>query len=115
MTEKEIIKTLECCTKKYGCCDCPLSNDDLCLTTIRKESSSLIKRQQAEVERLDNNIHSMAITMSNSAKYERSEAIKEFAERLKKNFETYTDEEETNAMYVTKLIDITVREMTEEK
>ena len=43
---------------------------------------SIINRQQAEIERLNNNISAMATTLSNSAKATRNEAIKEFAERL---------------------------------
>lgn len=38
MNWKDVIKALECCTKKYGCCDCPLSNDELCMITINKEA-----------------------------------------------------------------------------
>ena len=53
--------------------------------------------------------------MRNAAKAERAEAIKEFAERWKKNFDTYTDEEEANVLYIRKLIDNIVKEMTEGK
>lgn len=50
MTDKLVIKALECCTKKYGCRDCPLGHDDLCMITINKEALNLIKRQRAEIK-----------------------------------------------------------------
>lgn len=42
----------------------------------------VIDSQQAEIERLNNNISAMARTLSNSAKETRAEAIKEFWSRL---------------------------------
>ena len=69
---------------------------------------------KAEIERLNTNIHSMAITMSNSAKHESAEAIKDFAEELKNK--TFSEDFllcEPSEM--ADLIDDLVKEMTEGK
>ena len=111
MNGNEVVKELgrvfckECSYMKRG------KEKDIELQAMRNAANSY----KAEVERLNTNIHSMAITMSNSAKHERAEAYKEFAERLKKNFETYTDDEEPNVLYIRNLIDNLVKEMTEGK
>ena len=47
------------------------------------EVHNLITRQQAEIKTLTNNLEAMAVTMRNSAKATRQEAVKAFAERLK--------------------------------
>lgn len=88
MTDNEIIKALECCldTSPLTCKNCPLFNVKnstmVCSKSATKFAIDLIKRQNAEIKRLNNNISSMAITMRNSAKATRNEAIKEFAESL---------------------------------
>ncbi len=49
-------------------------------------SADKINEQLEEIERLNNNISAMVVTLRNSAKATRNEAIKEFAERLKLSF-----------------------------
>ena len=52
MTDKDIIKALECCNSpfsEYRCCDCPLYNTDNCKKALRIVSLDLINRQQAEI------------------------------------------------------------------
>ena len=80
MTDKEIIKTLECCSNAEPCENCPCQKQ--CYETDLIEIAlDLINRQQAEIERLekirkaDNNL----ITSLNKC-YEtaKAEAIKEF-------------------------------------
>lgn len=73
MTDTEIIKALECCTTKGAkCSDCPsfkkVDRSD-CKKYFRG-AIDLINSQKAEIERLNNNISAMSITMSNSAKAE---------------------------------------------
>lgn len=57
MTDKEIIKALECCkpNNDEGCLNCPLADVPLpkCAEILSKESVNLINRQQAEIERLE--------------------------------------------------------------
>ena len=51
--------------------------------TIIRFADKTIESLKAEVERLNNNISAMAITLSTSARATRHEAYKEFAERLR--------------------------------
>lgn len=57
MTEEQIIKALECCSKEYGYCSgCPYDSDN-CITAkgqsaIIVDALDLINRKNAEVERL---------------------------------------------------------------
>lgn len=56
MIDNEIIKALECCTRS-GCSDnetkdCPLKPFEDCSTRLASNALDLIKRQQAEIERL---------------------------------------------------------------
>jgi hypothetical protein len=98
MTDNEIIKALECCCKdafRY-CHECPLEEKaySQCLGLVRSNALDLINRQKAEIERLKkpkcvNILHARSMGKAYTlyrAIY--SEAIKEFAERLKK--EMYT-------------------------
>ena len=90
MTDKEIIKALECCTTKGAkCSDCPAFKkvDRSDCKKYFRGAIDIINRQQAEIERLNNNISAMVVTLRNSAKATRNEAIKEFAESLNENVE----------------------------
>ena len=91
MSDSEIVKALECCSKGvYAevCEKCTFRNEENKINIncfyLEKYALDLINRLQAENERLKNNISAMAITLSNSAKATRHEAYKEFAERLEK-------------------------------
>lgn len=71
MTDNEIIKALECCKPKQNrnCGDCPAYDlGNFCAAELRENVLDLINRQKAEIEKL---------------KSAKSEAIKEFADRLK--------------------------------
>ena len=54
MTDKEIIKVLECCGVKRTCRNCPLYEERYadCIYTVLKNALDLITRQQAEIESL---------------------------------------------------------------
>ena len=88
MTDAKIIKALECCTKGNTsdvCSDCPLLLTDICTEEengVMKLALDLINRQQAEIERL----HSY-----DAYKYAKSEAYKEFAERVAPIIEELVD------------------------
>ena len=109
MTDDEIIKALECCNSgrlKYPCEICPLRMDD-CEYILPKRALDIINQQKAEIERLkqenkeyceDNRItayqinkrdkeiralHNQLNGLNFMDKQIKSEAIKEFADRLK--------------------------------
>lgn len=80
MTDERVIKALEQCGNIIvsSCKECPFhkKHNANCVRELTKDALDLIKRQQANIERYQK------ITLDiNNAK---SEAYKEFAERLKK-------------------------------
>lgn len=52
MTDNEIIKTLECCSKNILCAQCPLNEKSSCINKLSTYALDLITRQQAEIEML---------------------------------------------------------------
>ena len=133
MTDKAIIKALECLEGcALYCRDCSYSQGNffpICQQRVAKDALDLINRQQEqleaaiagqetlqkalakkdrEVERLNNNISAMAVTMRNCAKATRAEAIKQFAERLKQRCSANSD---INYYILKKLVDNLVKEM----
>ena len=120
MTDKEIIKALECCTpENESCLNCPLIDVSVpeCAGILYKATIDLINRQQAEIEELKHerevlleDIHHSAdqineqieeledarreierLRETNKAIMQtmadvHTEAIKEFAERLKEKY-----------------------------
>lgn len=86
MTDNEIIKALECCAKS-SCKNCPENcGSAMCLKNLVIDSLDLINSQQAEIERLQDfneNLQTGNTALSNEILEIKSEAIKEFAERLK--------------------------------
>ena len=79
MTDEQIIKALECRSEQEAdaCEWCPLINNEWCSCVSAKNALDLINRQKAEIERFEE-------CASREMLYEKvkSEAIKEFAERL---------------------------------
>lgn len=96
LTEAEIMKALECCIerrdlKQCNNYDCPLqyktSTFYECKKMLVESALDLINRKNAENERLEalSKHHQTLINMLNEGIAEaRAEAIKEFAERVKK-------------------------------
>lgn len=106
MNDSEIIKALECHTLPSGCNDCPYVDKSAgrCSTAMVKDALDLIKRQQAEIDRLNIELKAMrGAANSYKAHYEdlksenletikilktaKSEAVREFAENLKRKSE----------------------------
>jgi hypothetical protein len=106
MTDKEIIKALECCISAESCCVCGYTK--MCDgTTIHQFALDLINRQKAEIDQYAQDQHELMIEMDKlfdtvekqKAEIERlkiekdnlirtyaecqAEAVKEFIERLK--------------------------------
>ena len=100
MTDNEIIKALECCGEGGVCTNCPLfeCKSGKCISELNIKALDLVKRQQAEIERLSNPqgvtflANGIEIHAKDSDEYYKfkrlvkSEAITEFAERLKTTF-----------------------------
>lgn len=117
MTDNEIIKALERCPQHTECCYCnsleECGNKRILTTSVL----DLINRQNAEIERL--NIESETLATQLKGAYEqihklnmaKSEAIKEFAERLKEKLQW--DVEFDNKLVFESDIDSLVKEMTE--
>lgn len=117
MTDNEIIKALECCCKNNNCEGCPLDYltfSSQCASELAIKSLDLINRQQAENERLNNNISAMVVTLRNSAKAIRNESIKEFAERLKDDMVLNIDDTYIES-FVEEYIDNLVKELVGEE
>lgn len=114
LTDNEIKKALECCVKSLSsdsCNECPLNTTKECdkdLLAIEKYALDLINRLQAENERLSK------ITRPLIAEI-KSEAVKEFAERLKeKSFQSFGNYGITRDVVEVCDIDNLVKEIIEE-
>lgn len=123
MRDNEIIKALECCTKA-GCLNCPLCTPEHTGTCVKRTmlgSIDLIKRQKTEIEKLKIDDECLVTQIKDAYEQihrlsiEKSEVVKEFAERLKEKndnpgkamFDVYE--------YYGETIDNFVKEMTEGK
>lgn len=84
MTDKEIIKALECCGSPYNrCLECPLCEMERvkCFTELTANALDLINRQKAEIKALIAGQETLQRYISTA----KAEAVKEFAERLCKD------------------------------
>ncbi len=87
-TDKEIIKALECCDDFEWCGHCSLQGVTDCRTVLTENALDLINRQQAEIEQWKaeaNKYQNWWCQEIDIVQTSNSEAIKEFAERLKEN------------------------------
>lgn len=113
MTDEQIIKALECHADENNSCNICTYNSEGCSLKLCRDTLDLINRQQeeleylrgereviledmqvrnnqvieqqAEIERLNNNLSAMATTLSNSARQTRADAIKEYKEKLREH------------------------------
>lgn len=133
MTDNEIIKAFEVCytSAEEGCDNCPyLDEYGFCTDSeesrLHHEVADLLIRQKAEIERLqiysenlkisENHLLNECATVRKKAK---SEAIKEFAERLKGKYEKHFNDSykliyDNQGRNAYRLIDNLVKEMEEE-
>lgn len=117
MNDNDIIKVVEHCAGSGKCIDCPANNYN-CTGRLMKCILNLIKRLKAEIERLqgyNENLQTANVALSNEILDIRSDAIKEFAERVKATFPAREDERCTlDDCYTLDIIDNLVEEMTGE-
>ncbi len=115
MNDAEIIKALEYCVHHKDCddgCPCVIAEKP-CVVNDPMKLFNLIKRQQAEIERLNTNMDSMVAEHNRLIKNTKSEAIKEFAEKLKATFPDRQDSRCTlDDCYTLDIIDNLAKEMT---
>ena len=122
MNDEEIIEALDLCTQQNGsipCYDCPCWNygEQKCEGIDYTATLDLINRQKAEIERLEkllNGRDQLVNALNKCYKQAKSEAIKEFAKRLKgelnKDFRIYGN---CTIYDFVKHTDNLVKEMTE--
>ena len=114
MTDNEIIKALER-TASWVCDECKFHGEmcdgDKCEKVVAENALDLIKRQKAEIERLQKNIDGLNIFTKNHITVIRLQTIKEFAERLKEKLQWGVEFD--NKLVFESDIDNLVKEMTE--
>lgn len=111
MTDNEIIKALECC-RDDTCVSCPICTEGLCNGGLHKNTLDLINRQKAEILELQKRIINWRADMDYRPDEIKSEAIKEFAKRLKENY-YFTDR--WGKIIPKSTVDSLIKEMTEGK
>lgn len=123
MTDEQIIKALDCCHSELGnmCSICPLfdPDNDYCEDELHKNTLALINSQKARIKELEEKTSYLEESIDYSRKeynsllqklqQAKSEAIKEFAEKLKKRFYLSAGRCVVDVYH----IDSLVREMTE--
>ena len=128
MTDEQIIKALECCCtlNGVGCRNCPQYDihSAMCVKNLIRNALDLINRQKAENERLKCEMgkllpkdcsYAMQMEVSNKLESQiKSEAIKSFAEMLKRKRIALTSEKPVYDLFKVGAIDNLVKEMTEE-
>ncbi len=135
MTDNEIIKALEHCStdvQENPCPKCAFYNKHRCSTLMLNAASDIINRQKVkikslkqiineqdkEVLKLQNRIIFWRKNLNYQPEKIKSEAIKEFAERLKRTsigLEIGDDKKFKMTVVSTVAIDNLVKEMTEER
>ena len=110
MTDKEIIKALECCTADEDCKHCPLIKElSYCSDDIMKYALDLIQRQQIEIDIIQKFYETQYDQTIKAAKYE---AIKEFATRLEEySYESMGNYGISHMVVSVKDIDNLIKEM----
>ena len=103
MTDKEIIKALECCggeNYEDTCPKCPIRSDENCNCNLAKYSLDLINHQKAEIDKMkaivDQSDTNCRRVINLIGGYERqvetarAEAVKDLIEKLTEEYKEYT-------------------------
>ena len=116
MTDNEIIKALECCGNIVDstCKECAYHEtyNASCVVRLMRNALDLINRQKAEILELQKRIINWRADMDYRPDEIKSEAIKEFAKRLKENY-YFTDR--WGKIIPKSTVDDLIKEMTEGK
>lgn len=101
MIDNDIIKALECCKQNClsKCLDCPAGKVyEFCSQKIINDALNLVKRQKEEIEKLQKRHRLNLLKQLDIAEKIKSEAIKDFAERLKERA-VWDDKGDTKIVY----------------
>lgn len=98
LTDEQVMKGLECC-KNLDCQHCEMKSETMgnmneCLYTNAENALDLINRQNTLIESMQENIKcvmSANVRLINQVGKAKSEAIKEFAEKLKEYYPSIAD------------------------
>ena len=94
MTDNDIIKALECCASE-GCKNCPYdSKCGISESNMPKDALDLINRQKVQIERLKAESNMADGYEDALVERTKSEAYKEFAEKLKEKAEFLKDDDD---------------------
>ena len=122
MTDNEIIKALECCTDESyeNCNECPYSTDTLSCERLKllEDSLDLINSLKAEIERLKKEVsvaRDAYISIQDRYEHTKTEAYKEFAERLNEKAQIADCFDSYNMVVGTHFIDNLLKEMVGEE
>lgn len=118
MTDNEIIKALEYCSSDISNCKkCPYLAVNCCTTVRCRDVLTLVERQQAEIEMLNNNMDAMVKEHHNIVKSVKEDTIREFEEKVKAKMTKYNEADGSYSFNVLTTEDITLiaKEMKERK
>ena len=112
MTDNEIIEAFE--NNCNSCEYCPYHIYSDCDERNRKDILDLIKRQQSEIKRLNNNMDAMVKEHHNIVKSVKEDTIREFEEKVKAKMTKYNEADESYSFNALTTEDITLiaNEMT---
>lgn len=120
MTDEQIIKAVEICRTPDTCRGCPYHElyTAGCISFLMKDVFDLINRRKAEIERLKKRntllLKKKCKDINTARKIIKSEAVKEFAERLRNKI-WYSDWCNFEKPITPEIITNLVKEMTEEQ
>lgn len=116
-TDEEIVKALECCSRE-NCLDCPYRGKCHQGNPMIRDALNFINRQQVKIEQWEeeaNKYQKLWCITIDDIETAKSEAYKEFAEKLKEEIDIRSTHSNEQNKYVCFLIDNLVKEMVGEE
>ena len=110
MNDNDIIKLLKVCSTASGCKDCRFADSTDCAGEVSAMALDLINRLKAENEESRGIVYTCR---TDALKSIRTEAVKEFAERLKDAVDKPREIDGEDIDFIIDIIDSLVKEMTE--
>ncbi len=113
MTDNDVIKALRCC-KTMKCKDCPFTICDSNCDNVENLALNLIENQKTEIQKLNvfiEELNDKTNSVIDCYKQTKSEIIKEFAEKLKRQIDMISYETGFEHQETIETIDNLVKEM----